>query len=57
MLVFYYSNFFCSKTPSAARRAKSMGYTNVQVMSAGISGWLGANLPTQSGATNPARSE
>jgi rhodanese-related sulfurtransferase len=48
-LVFYCSNPMCRKAPNAARRAKGMGYTNVKVMSAGISGWLGANLPTQSG--------
>ncbi len=48
-LVFYCSNPMCRKAPSAARRAKSMGYTNVRVMSAGISGWLAAKLPTESG--------
>jgi len=26
-----------------------MGYNNVKVMSAGISGWLAKNLPTQAG--------
>jgi len=26
-----------------------MGYTDVHVMSAGISGWLSAKLPTDSG--------
>jgi rhodanese-related sulfurtransferase len=49
MLVFYCSGFLCRKAPNAARRAKTMGYTNVHVMSAGISGWLDANLPTDSG--------
>lgn len=44
-LVFYCSNFMCRKAPLAARRAKAMGYTNVQVMSAGIQGWLGEKLP------------
>lgn len=44
-LVFYCSNFMCRKAPLAARRAKAMGYTNVQVMSAGIQGWLGERLP------------
>jgi len=39
----------CRKAPNAARRAKKLGYTNVQVMSAGISGWMSANLPTESG--------
>ncbi|HEY6924787.1 MAG TPA: rhodanese-like domain-containing protein [Steroidobacteraceae bacterium] len=47
-VVFYCSNFMCRKAPNAARRAQRMGYTNVQVMSAGISGWLSAGLPTES---------
>jgi rhodanese-related sulfurtransferase len=49
MLVFYCSNLFCRKAPNAARRAKDMGYRNVHVMSAGISGWLNASLPTEPG--------
>ncbi len=48
-LVFYCSNFLCRKAPNAARRAKHLGFTNVLVMSAGISGWLQAALPTESG--------
>jgi hypothetical protein len=40
----------CRKAPNAARRAKKMGYTNVRVLSAGISGWLADSLPTESGA-------
>lgn len=48
-LVFYCSNFMCRKAPNAARRARQMGYRNVRVMSAGISGWLNAKLPTESG--------
>lgn len=48
-LVFYCSNPMCRKAPTAARRAKKMGYKNVRVMSAGISGWLSANMPTESG--------
>jgi rhodanese-related sulfurtransferase len=47
-LVFYCSNPFCRKAPSAARRAKQMGYPNVKVMSAGISGWQDHKLPTES---------
>src|ERR1041384_844132 len=39
-LVFYCSNPLCRKAPHAARRAKQLGYTQVMVMSAGISGWL-----------------
>ena len=49
VLVFYCSNPMCRKAPNAARGAKKMGYSNVQVMSAGISGWLTAKLPTESG--------
>jgi rhodanese-related sulfurtransferase len=48
-LVFYCSNPLCRKAPNAARRAKRMGYGSVKVMSAGISGWLSAELPTQAG--------
>ena len=44
-LVFYCSNFLCREAPLAARRAQSIGYKNVRVMSAGISGWNNANLP------------
>ncbi|MEO8217432.1 MAG: rhodanese-like domain-containing protein [Acidobacteriota bacterium] len=49
-LVFYCSNPMCRKAPNAARRAKKAGYTNVMVMSAGISGWLAKGLPTESGS-------
>jgi rhodanese-related sulfurtransferase len=48
-LVFYCGNPMCRKAPTAARRARNMGYSNVRVMSAGISGWLAAKLPTESG--------
>ncbi len=49
VLVFYCSNPMCRKAPNAARRAKKIGYNNVHAMSAGISGWLAARLPTESG--------
>lgn len=49
LLAFYCSNPMCRKAPNAARRTKQLGYTNVHVMSAGISGWLAANLPTETG--------
>jgi rhodanese-related sulfurtransferase len=49
-LIFYCSNPLCRKAPNAAKRATAMGYRQVRVMSAGIQGWLGAGLPTQSGA-------
>jgi rhodanese-related sulfurtransferase len=48
-VVFYCSNPLCRKAPNAARRAKQMGYTDARVMSAGISGWIDAGLPTQAG--------
>jgi len=48
LLIFYCSNPLCRKAPNAARRAKSLGYDNVCVMSAGISGWLSKGLPTES---------
>jgi len=50
LIVFYCSNTWCRKAPNAARRAESLGYENVRVMSAGIKGWLDADLPTESGA-------
>ena len=50
-LVFYCSGHLCRKAPNAARKARQMGYLNVQVMSAGITGWLGAKLATESGST------
>ena len=46
-LVFYCSNLLCRKAPNAARRAMRFGYTDVYVMSAGISGWMDQQLPTQ----------
>jgi rhodanese-related sulfurtransferase len=49
-LVFYCSNPLCRKAPGAARRARQLGYTDVRVMSAGISGWTAADLPIASGA-------
>ncbi len=49
-LVFYCSNPLCRKAPGAAKRAKSLGYTDIRVMSAGITGWTGARLPVDSGA-------
>jgi rhodanese-related sulfurtransferase len=54
-LVFYCSNPFCRKAPNAAKRAKQMGYSNVKVMAAGMSGWLSAKLPTESRAGSAAR--
>jgi rhodanese-related sulfurtransferase len=46
-LVFYCSGPLCRKAPKAARWAQGLGYRDVMVMSAGIQGWLGAKLPTE----------
>ena len=48
-LVFYCSNPLCSKAPRAAKRAGKLGYSDVRVMSAGITGWMAAQLPVDSG--------
>ena len=48
-LVFYCSNPMCRKAPNAARRAKKLGYDNVQVMPAGITGWMASKLPVDNG--------
>ena len=48
-LVFYCSNPLCRKAPQAARKAEKLGYGDVRVMSAGITGWVGARLPVESG--------
>lgn len=48
-LVFYCSNPLCRKAPLAARRARQMGFSAVLVLAAGITGWIAAGLPTESG--------
>ncbi len=48
-VVFYCANPMCRKAPNAARRAKKMGYKCATVMSAGITGWIAAKLPTERG--------
>ncbi len=48
-VIFYCSNPMCRKAPKAARRAEKMGYSNVKVMSAGISGWISSGLPVEQG--------
>ncbi len=48
-LVFYCGNPMCRKAPTAAKRARQMGYENVKVMSAGISGWIDGKMPTEAG--------
>jgi rhodanese-related sulfurtransferase len=44
-LVFYCGGEACTAAPTAARRAKEAGYTDVKLMSAGISAWVKAHKP------------
>lgn len=48
-LIFYCSNPLCRKAPTAARRARKLGYTDARVMSAGIKGWRDAGLAVEAG--------
>jgi rhodanese-related sulfurtransferase len=55
-LVFYCSNPLCRKAPLAARRARAMGFRNVRVLAAGISGWQAAGFPVAAGENAEAAS-
>lgn len=44
-LVFYCANEQCDASHVAARRARSAGYADVRVLSAGIMGWAKAGRP------------
>lgn len=46
-LVFYCANTQCSASHEAARRARFTGYANVEVMDAGIAGWVAAGNQVQ----------
>jgi rhodanese-related sulfurtransferase len=48
-LVFYCSGPLCRKAPNAAKAARALGFRDVRVLSAGISGWLDGRLRTESG--------
>ena len=48
MLIFYSHNASCRNSSLAARHAIKMGYTNIWIMKAGITGWLYKNLPVES---------
>ena len=52
-LVFYCSGPLCRRAPQAARRAIALGYRDVRVLSAGISGWMAEALPTEPAEPNP----
>lgn len=46
-LVFYCWSPECPAASMAARTAASLGYTDVRCMTAGITGWQDAGLPTE----------
>jgi len=45
-LVFYCGGLMCRASDAAAERAAGAGYTDVNVMRAGIKGWASAGQPT-----------
>ena len=47
LLVFYCSGLLCGASAYVARRAKKMGYSNVYVMNAGISGRIHSGRQTE----------
>ena len=49
-IVVYCSNRACQNSPQAARRLISLGYENVRDYEEGKQDWIGAGLPTESGA-------
>lgn len=54
-IVFYCGGPSCGAAPTAAETAIELGYTNVSVMRAGISGWREAGQPVETAA--PAAAE
>ena len=50
-IVTYCSNEACPNSGNVARRLTNLGYTNVRKYREGIQDWVGAGLPTASGAT------
>jgi rhodanese-related sulfurtransferase len=49
-IVVYCSNTVCQNSPQAARRLEALGYENVYDYDEGKQDWVGAGLPTESGA-------
>ncbi|MBI2518186.1 MAG: rhodanese-like domain-containing protein [Opitutae bacterium] len=47
MVVFYGTDESCSAAAFAAQRARSLGYTNVHLMSAGLAGWEDEGWPVE----------
>jgi rhodanese-related sulfurtransferase len=46
-LVFYCASSLCSSAPAAARKAMEAGFTDVNVLPAGIKGWVEAEHPVE----------
>jgi rhodanese-related sulfurtransferase len=53
-IVFYCGSPSCGAAPTAAETAIELGYTNVSVMRAGISGWREAGQPVETAEPTPA---
>ena len=51
-LVFYCHNESCSASHVAAESAVAMGFSDVSVMGAGITGWVAAGQPVETNATD-----
>jgi len=47
LIIAYCGGPQCGAYLNAAKAAEKLGYTNIKHMSAGISGWKAANLPTE----------
>jgi rhodanese-related sulfurtransferase len=47
LVVAYCGGPTCGAYAAAAKKASDLGYTNVKHLSAGISGWMQANEPTE----------
>ncbi|MFN0062732.1 MAG: rhodanese-like domain-containing protein [Myxococcaceae bacterium] len=52
-LVFYCGGPKCEAAPSAAKRAKEAGYTNLAVMREGIRGWVSAGQAVEKPGDKP----
>lgn len=46
LIVVYCGGPYCSAYDAPAREIRELGFTNVKHLSAGISGWIGAGMPT-----------
>ena len=54
-VVVYCSSMACQNSPQAARKLVALGYENVYDYAEGKQDWIGAGLPTESGAARVTR--